>query len=468
MTKFVFIVLPLIILIGYSNGLAADYYICKDCPAGDCVQTGSSAGSGCTDWNNAMNDFPANGGNFSEDQLHWIRGATYWIAGSDTAYLGATLRHETGSGTITLKKATATDHGTETGWSAAYGTKQAVMSGVYGYFEATTDVTVTGNGQANGIKIIGGVGANSHNIWARNKWTLLYLELDSPNTPIQQNCVATNYCTHSGIYAFGVSDLTVDHCYIHDIAVPLLIGGLTDTIISNNIIARNDSEATYHSEAISVNGATNLVINNNIFIDHEGTAVIATMNGGAINGAKIYNNLTYSSEGYSGGTGNGWYTCTNEGTVCSDVEIYSNTIVNHKNAIIDIGTGGKALNWTVKNNLWWCDDKCSTNPNETSDNITYENNWYGGVTFNAGENGAINGGAENPFALSSSYDFSLSSISAGPVDKGSALGSGFATDILGTTRPKGSAWDIGAYEYNPSTAFKQSLSGGSLGGGAMR
>lgn len=64
-------------------------------------------------------------------------------------------------------------------------------------------------------------------------------------------------------------------------------------------------------------------------------------------------------------------------------------------------------------------------------------------------------------------DKSLTSSSPA-IDVASDLSTVFTTDILGVTRPKGSAWDIGAYEYNPSTALKQSLSNGSFGGGAMR
>ena len=58
-------------------------------------------------------------------------------------------------------------------------------------------------------------------------------------------------------------------------------------------------------------------------------------------------------------------------------------------------------------------------------------------------------------ATASSQGYTLANLyaptssSAGTVDQGASESSYFTTDILGVTRPKGSAWDIGAYEYVP-------------------
>ena len=39
-------------------------------------------------------------------------------------------------------------------------------------------------------------------------------------------------------------------------------------------------------------------------------------------------------------------------------------------------------------------------------------------------------------------------------DEGTDLGSSYNTDKLGTSRPQGSGWDMGAYEYEYSAAIE--------------
>jgi len=55
--------------------------------------------------------------------------------------------------------------------------------------------------------------------------------------------------------------------------------------------------------------------------------------------------------------------------------------------------------------------------------------------------------------------FSLQSTSPAK-DAGLDLGSTYATDYKGTTRPQGLGWDIGAYEFNPTITNTGTLSGG--------
>ena len=114
--------------------------------------------------------------------------------------------------------------------------------------------------------------------------------------------------------------------------------------------------------------------------------------------------------------------------------------------MIDIGEGGAASTWIVKNNIWWCADGvvCAPASNEVSDQITYDNNWYGGVTYNSSENGAIYQATENPFIDAVNYDFALGA-NATAINAGTDLSAIFTTDFLGNTRS--GVWDIGAYEY---------------------
>ncbi|MGZ3771809.1 MAG: choice-of-anchor Q domain-containing protein [Bdellovibrio sp.] len=81
----------------------------------------------------------------------------------------------------------------------------------------------------------------------------------------------------------------------------------------------------------------------------------------------------------------------------------------------------------------------------------YRNNFFSSgngspiANFSSGEQiGGINGGI-NYFTNVAANDFSIQSPSA-VTDKGITL-TGFNYDLLGTLRPQGSAWDIGAYEF---------------------
>lgn len=95
----------LILLLVVPNGIAANIYI-RDGGTGD----GSA-------WDNALDDLPAT----------LTRGNTYYIA--DGNYATYTFNDAVSGGTlITIKKATGSDHGTETGWVSTYGDGSAVFA----------------------------------------------------------------------------------------------------------------------------------------------------------------------------------------------------------------------------------------------------------------------------------------------------------------------------------------------------
>jgi len=432
------------------------FLMCQNAQAADKYVVRGATGTGAS-WADAM-EMPARGSesicNF--DVETWTKGDTYWIAGSDMAYGEICFRNTTGSGTITLKKATTDSHGTDTGWSADYGTKQAVLGAIGN--QGVSDVVIdgsTGSGRSGyGFKIIGNTGSNSFAIsWqsgsTHNNLTVNYAEITSPTEPISDGCIDGNTCTAAGIYLHNVTGASLENLWIHDVALPYHVITPTNFVVKDSIVERNDSTDAHHSEAFSFVGGTNVVINNNDFVDIEGTGVFAFMNYGTANGVKIYNNIIrYTTDATQTGLGNGIFTCTNNNTICNNVEYYNNTQVNPKgiNAMIDIGEGGAASTWIVKNNIWWCADGvvCAPASNEVSDQITYDNNWYGGVTYNSSENGAIYQATENPFIDAVNYDFALGA-NATAINAGTDLSAIFTTDFLGNTRS--GVWDIGAYEY---------------------
>jgi len=98
-----------------------------------CVRAGATGTNNGSDWNNAFTTLPAT----------LVRGATYYIA--DGKYAAYKFDDPvSGTSVITIKKATASDHGTNTGWRSTYGDGQAVFAN---YIQFETDWYVfDGNG----------------------------------------------------------------------------------------------------------------------------------------------------------------------------------------------------------------------------------------------------------------------------------------------------------------------------------
>jgi hypothetical protein len=149
---------------------------------------------------------------------------------------------------------------------------------------------------------------------------------------------------------------------------------------------------------------------NNIFYANANSEKSANVYGQV---AEIYNNTFYNK-------------CANPSNWCFFIRSYSNP--------------------TIKNNVFYADhtggDMLSGG---TFTGVEDYNLWY--PTKDPDDDGA-NSKIGNPlFANIGTKDFSLQPSSLA-IDKGVNLSSLFTTDFAGTTRPRGSGYDIGAYEYN--------------------
>jgi hypothetical protein len=94
-----------------------------------------------------------------------------------------------------------------------------------------------------------------------------------------------------------------------------------------------------------------------------------------------------------------------------------------------------------RNNLY-----VNCNHNHPNFGITSTNNYYylaTGTNLPSGEVGQVNG-TRMPF-VSAPTDFRLTA-NAEAIDRGVALNGQYAQDIVGTIRPRGNGWDMGAYE----------------------
>jgi hypothetical protein len=471
MKKFILVILFLTLCV---PAYAADQILyVRDCD-GD-----SSCGTGAgTSWTNPYDTLDS-----AESAVDRASYDAVYIYVADGSY-AATTFNASASGTkmVYIKKATVAEHGTATGWDNSYGDGQATINGQVNFasnYWTLDGVSRTTEISGHGIKIIGATGSNTYNVYIDpgDNVTIKYVEMTSPNVPIEDGCSAANTCTGGGLRASGGADnIIVEYCYIHDVALPLFLAldgnGFT---FRYSVAERNDSTPAAHSEFVSISYGTrsNVFFYNNKLIDMEGTAFIAVMNYVQLTNLYAYNNISYYTAGATQtGVGNGWFACTNPDVVCENVYIYNNTIMNlpytepgtSARINIDSVTGATAINWVVKNNLWFCNDSpCAGAGNDVSDEITYDNNWYGGVSYTGAENGAINGSSEDPFTNSATYDFTLKS-EATTIGAATDLSALFTIDYSGATR---SSWDIGAYEYGASGGDTTPIHSGGIFGGCV-
>lgn len=440
-----------------SPCFAADVYIAKDA-------TGTGTGA---DWTNALTDFPdgwAGESYCAAGGATWTKGITYWVAGSDTAYsVSPCIRNTTGSGTITIKKATASAHGTDTGWSAAYGTKQAVIPRAW----------LSGSGVVDNITIDGSTGSGTSGYGFKfNSATADSLirigdNLTSPAgirikyCELAPSSITSDYEAIAGYLSTAAAstdspNLMVQNCYMHD------LGGLAIHpaagnwfTIQDNIVERTGQyNNANHKEMVKDDGeAANVTIRRNIFRDWQGYSVT----GGIILGCTgtgsagqhnwyIYNNLFYyTSADYTGKTGGnrviGGLSSCSTATVDS-IFVYNNTFANINESgaanILTDFTGNQIANSEIKNNLFY------NNTGLTAlgmSGVTVSYGWYYGNTgyTEGAETGHVNGTGD-PFVNSAAYNFALSASNGSAAN----LSGTFTTDFLGLTR---STWNFGAYEY---------------------
>jgi hypothetical protein len=290
--------------------------------------TGSGDGS---DWANAYPSIPST----------LKRGATYYLA--DGNY--ARQEFDTPAAAdkeITIKKATAAEHGAEAGWQPAFGDGVAELTAIA--FDSERWVLDGGKreklAEGGGLRVFNNsdkctlvtLSKRAHRI------TLRYVEL--AGDPSYENRVT------------GISGLkepffvTVQHCYLHDFfGVPFHLSDATQVVIEHCLIARNKSTPQWHSEGIMARGCTGLIVRNCRWEDIEGTAVIVSGSGKS-SGWRIQGNVFLR-----GNVGHG-IVADNQVDSIEDVEVSGNIIVGHRgNAGMNFHKSKGRI--SVSGNVWY-------------------------------------------------------------------------------------------------------------------
>ena len=395
-----------------------------------------------SDWTNAYGNLP--------DSL--TRGDTYYI--SDGSYGGYTFDDaNSGTSVITVKKAIAVDHGTDTGWNSGYGDGQAVFGG----FTFATDYWVIdgstrnegrwNDGPSYGIKT-SGVATNY--FWfghAADNVTLKYLDIGSDYGDSDNESYGDG--VYLGGFAEAVENWLVQRSYIHNVRTAAQHAGVHNVIYEYNFIGPNWSKSGIRHQ---VRGSS-VTIRHNIFRNacqghvsdptagYSCTAIVGWYGNAGSNmedytNSAVYGNLFIDTVGgvfYNGMIAIGDDRTSQGGGPqdCTGCKVFNNTFVGmgrtNTDSVISIGGGGIITNTEIRNNAWYnignhtptCQAAvCSNNP----------------VIANA--NAFVNALAEN-FHLSAS----------GSAGIGDTLGPPYNLDPDGNTRGADGTWDIGAYEY---------------------
>ncbi|OGK04331.1 MAG: hypothetical protein A2350_12495 [Candidatus Raymondbacteria bacterium RifOxyB12_full_50_8] len=266
-------------------------------------------------------------------------------------------------------------------------------------------------------------GLIEHNDVSKTGWNAISTESCS-NTPIQYNYVHDNV-PHAGINVFPNTSEDPQQLY-------------AGNHIIGNIVTRlgNPGGAVYTRFQVD-----NFIINNLIY-ENTGSAIVLDHNHTGPtysheSRTKILNNTIVDNGDYGFSTLN-----------ASHVTLKNNIIAYNGNTDIKIGSD-LTMGATLDNNVYY-----------ESMRISWGGSSYASLSsFQSSVGQDIHSlYAEPGFENRINDDYSLKPGSPA-IDAGADLSSevlALAKDLVGTPRPQGSGWDIGAYEYNAGVAVKNS------------
>lgn len=450
-----------------------------------CVRSGATGANNGLDWNNAFTSLPAS--------ATVVRGNVYYVAEGDYSGLYIANKANSGTSTITFKKATPTEHGPSSGWSDSYADGVAIMPGRIecytqyyvwdGSYRAEQTISDWMNGDAYGFWFRSGVGATIFQAGqlalapgsAPGGWTIKYCRMGRDG--------GLNPADHSGqaIYVHNSSTLapwTIQNCGFIDVAESASWSNQDDWLIEKCAFYRSTQKCNMRGHGNS----ERIIIRNNFFLDcgiksttdstGGQTSIIQGMGYFGNNDWQIYGNIfhctgQYPTIGHQGGaigaypydpndigydTGHRW-------------KVYNNVFSNlGRNT-----SAGKQINVSLNGTGHWvCNNVWVNSPDGSAigvaivgDNGTSvrSNNWFypsGGSAL--AQIGVTNSpsskiGSQDPFIDSAGFNFlpKAPSLVSGNdiVNAGVGLAAGLnTTDPLGNVRGSDGAVDIGPFEWN--------------------
>lgn len=415
--------------------------------ANNYIRAGASGDNDGTNWTNAYTTLPKT----------YKRGDTYYIASGTYNGNWAINSAESGSTWTYIIKATVAGHGTDTGWIDSYAIGQAVINGSLTINNSYIEIDgVTGSkNSGHGIKVSHSTCANAGNV--------IHLETGKSHIHLHHIEAAGSGFSYGATGCDGfyqnnqtaTGDVHVSFSWIHEVTRNgLTLGnhqgtGWSDAslgfLFENNRLERTGgcTDPDIHGQGVQAGYAATQsyhVYRNNVFIDILGSANIAYLGDTTNSNIRIYNNIFASTNRPAYWSSPGVIWTKDIGATMTGMGIYNNTFYNVRLAQIQIWPTGSNES---KNNLWINCEFTAGHTGVLSQNNAYYGNVGAGVP--SGETGQQNE-TSMPVVNAAAYDFRLVA-GAKSIDSGASLSSNFTTDILGSSRPRGAGWDIGAYEF---------------------
>ncbi|MGZ3743800.1 MAG: hypothetical protein ACXWRA_08110 [Pseudobdellovibrionaceae bacterium] len=412
------------------------------------VRSGTAGNGSGIDWTNAYISLPQN----------LVRGDTYYIA--DGTYGPHNFADAAnGSQTIMIKKAIASDHGTDTGWQSTYGDGEAVFQSDTTVWEFDTPFYIV-DGQRGHGKNPGGYGfrvfctasrASSSSFTmgsiVADNITMRHIEWDwnngtsatSSGAPRMLGAAANNGIIESSYFHHAPS-------YVHDFGGYPGTTPFTNWLIKDNYyyMIGGGGGVTAHWELFWWMNFDNSEISHNIFENIFGDVSGQTgwIMVGRTDNLKIHGNLFFCSDSnFCSIGGNGVIaTWNNDDYVNTNISIYNNTF-----AKLSGGYGPHILfahatladtGIELKNNLYYNSSFAWQGVNVQNNEACGGGQACAGVSPQTGLTSGI-------FTNYSGNDFHLASATLA----GENLGSLFNLDMDNMVRGGDGVWDRGAYEY---------------------
>lgn len=400
------------------------------------VRAGASGAADGTDWDDAYTSLSAAETAAGRGDLIYVAGGTYSSSAVtfNTAVSGTT--------TIEFRKATVADHGTDTGWSAAYDaqiitgkldieTGYWIFNGVVGHGSSEW-FTLTEYGWK--VNVSGDNGLQFDN--TASGIQLRYIEADGNGS---------GTTSFDGLRANqGGDDWIISHLWIHDfdrcafkIGTSLGGNGDLDNWLVEYVFTDNHSKnGGIHSEMMSARGTGKVIWRYNFHIGWKSTGCMIIGNGvdWEIYGNVFANDAGSANNGAIGSWG------SSSGYAVSGFKIYNNTFWNLQNnpkKIFPIANSSSGH--VITNNLWV--DCVGTGSAFGSGTDAHNYNAFYNHGVVESESQMQTSFSQNPLSDPANGDFRPSIATT------AGLATEFTTDGLGVLYSNGGGWQRGAFAF---------------------
>jgi hypothetical protein len=432
MKRFIFTILLVSGQLLANHAFAANHY----------VRAGASGNGSGNDWSNAYPSLPQT----------LVRGDTYYVAAGNypAYYFNDPL---SGSSLITIKKAIASDHGTDTGWQAAYA-NQAIFNSIlrfdtgnYVFDGQTRNESDWFDAASYGFQVyhnnteLQNIVIGATNTAAASNVTIKHTYINAPykkvpwDRGIRQYAVDTD--TWGGDGTGPHTGLVFTRMYVRGSNNVWFLRNTNGAIVEYSASEGVQSTPANHGEIVNLyyTGANATIRYNkwkDAYIGHGGTALVAITNPHkeTANGLSFYGNIVWDFEVSDASIGYGGITSNNK--------VFNNTFIRGVgwNSGVVWGQGTNNLTY---NNLFI---NCKTVRIDGTHNYN--------AFSDSDARGESNAQTNTPTTIFNNYtgnDFTLKS----PTTAGMTLSSPYNIDLRGVTRAIDGTWDKGAFEYGGPT-----------------